>query len=452
MKKIFLTLICFALAFSIQAQSNYGQAIQQGDAAFRSRQYKKAIDKYFAAEALDPSKKAVVQQKINKVFSEIEKLREIAEKERKKAQNLANGVLELLKRSLPVRVTDVYAYYKQQADTAFTKGDYDNAIGFYQGAKLLAENTAQQIQIQKQISNSEKCFELITQAGNHAFTLDFNKAVTAYKQLQNLNPNDPKAAWRIEAFSRPETLAMLQKLKLVTVEGGSFMMGSEENSDEKPVHKVILTTYQIGTYEVTNQHYAEFLNAYGSTKIKEGEYKGETMIWEYEWSVTNNNGKWQPQEGYENHPIVYVSWYGAYEFCRYYGLNLPTEAQWEFAARGDNKSKGYTYSGSNTVDEVAEYSGNNYKNTKPVGGKKANELGIYDMSGNVWEWCSDWYSSGYYAESPEKNPEGPLKGSNRVNRGGSWYSSASSCRVANRYDYYANYRYGIMGFRFALSL
>ena len=128
---------------------------------------------------------------------------------------------------------------------------------------------------------------------------------------------------------------------------------------------------------------------------------------------------------------------------------LPTEAQWEYAARGGVKSKGYKYSGSNTIDDVAWYRSNS-SSTNPVGRKQANELGLYDMSGNVWEWCSDWY--GFYSSESQSNPIGSLTGSNRVLRGGSWNDHAGTCRVSNRYYYLPSVRYADSGFRVVLLL
>ncbi|MDR2841135.1 MAG: formylglycine-generating enzyme family protein, partial [Paludibacter sp.] len=130
-------------------------------------------------------------------------------------------------------------------------------------------------------------------------------------------------------------------------------------------------------------------------------------------------------------------------------FRLPTEAEWEYAARGGNKSKGYLYSGSNFIDEVAWYTSNSGSKSHEAGTKKANELGIYDMSGNVWEWCYDWY--GAYGSSSQTNPTGAGSGSSRVFRGGSWSRGASDCRVACRdYDTPAR-RYDILGFRLVLS-
>ena len=130
------------------------------------------------------------------------------------------------------------------------------------------------------------------------------------------------------------------------------------------------------------------------------------------------------------------------------GYRLPTEAQWEYAAKGGNGSPGnYTYSGSNTIGNVAWYYDNSENKTHEVGKKQANGLGIYDMSGNVWEWCWDWYGSSYYSSSPGTDPVGPAAGSGRVLRGGSWYSGASYARSASRGRDDPYFRYNLLGFR-----
>lgn len=202
---------------------------------------------------------------------------------------------------------------------------------------------------------------------------------------------------------------------MVYVEGGTFMMGSDDadaNSNEKPIHQVTLSDYYIGETEVTQ------------------------ALWK---AVMGSNPSYSNGD---NLPVDSVSWDDCQEFISKLNeitgenFSLPTEAQWEFAARGGNYSKGYKYSGSNDIDAVAWYGDNSGKKIHPVGTKQANELGIYDMSGNVWEWCSDW--DGPYSSVAVTDPAGPSSGSYRVNRGGSWGSDASSCRCAYRLSAPAN--------------
>ena len=169
---------------------------------------------------------------------------------------------------------------------------------------------------------------------------------------------------------------------------------------------------------------------------------------------------------YNNYPVVGVSWEQANAFCNWRTeflrkslgkegvyvepYRLPTEAEWEYAARGGNKSQGYKYSGSNTIDDVTWYDTNSAGTTHPVASKAPNELGLYDMSGSVWEWCSDWYSSSYYSSSSQNNPTGPASGSYRVFRGGSWNYNARYCRVSYRNDSSPTKRFTFLGLRLAL--
>jgi formylglycine-generating enzyme required for sulfatase activity len=227
------------------------------------------------------------------------------------------------------------------------------------------------------------------------------------------------------------------KMDWVFVKGGTFMMGdtSGVSWDKKQSgHPVTLSSFCIGKFEVTNAQYAEFLNAYKSDTVKSGEYAGEIMVYVHFWGVWKTDSVWAPYPGYANHPVLDVTWYGANEFCLNNGWRLPTDAEWEYAAKGGNLSRGYKYSGSDNIDEVAWYSPirENYPGTysHPVGGKKGNELGIYDMSGNIWEWCWDWY--GPLGSNAEVNPRGPSSGYNHVYRGGSWLSIAGNCRTTTR--------------------
>jgi len=238
------------------------------------------------------------------------------------------------------------------------------------------------------------------------------------------------------------------KKDMILVAAGDFTMGRDDvEADEKPAHKVYLDAYYIDKYEVTIAQYEAFLNAYGSDRVKSGEYTGEQMIQNYNGFLKTTQGKWQAVSGLENNPVTNVTWYGANEYAIFYGKTLPTEAQWEKAARGGNNSLGYTYSGSNNPDDVGWYAVNSNNITHPVGQKQANKLGLFDMSGNVWEWCSDWFNADYYTNCPYENPQGPMSGVGHVIRGGSWDVIKDVCSTTRRYwDYPENWSGGY-GFR-----
>jgi formylglycine-generating enzyme required for sulfatase activity len=228
----------------------------------------------------------------------------------------------------------------------------------------------------------------------------------------------------------------------VFVEGGTFQMGSNNGEDsEKPIHTVILSPFYIGKYEVTKSDWSGVMNKDKST---------------YE---------------YGEFPIEYISWYDAIEYCNKLslkegltpcysgkgknikcdwsanGYRLPTEAEWEYAARGGIKSKGFKYSGSNDIDEVAWYNGNSNNTSHKVGEKKPNELGIYDMSGNIYEYCWDWLDKDYYRDSVLYNPKGPGKGIYKIIRGGDYYNNKNFCLVSKRKGITPKVKYCQFGFR-----
>ena len=218
--------------------------------------------------------------------------------------------------------------------------------------------------------------------------------------------------------------------EMVKVGAGSFIMGctSEQgncDSDESPYHRVTISSdYYIGKYEVTQELYEAVMG------VNPSNFKGF------------------------DRPVEMVSWNDAQEFCaelsRMTGrrFRLPTEAEWEYAARGGNKCTNAKFSGSSSVANVAWYTDNSGGQTHPVGKLRPNELGIYDMSGNVWEWCQDWY--GTYGSNTQTDPQGPSSGQYRVLRGGSWYNYASRCRVAIRSYFSPGYRFNYCGFRVVL--
>ena len=227
---------------------------------------------------------------------------------------------------------------------------------------------------------------------------------------------------------------------MVRVEGGTFMMGSNErkaDSKEKPVHQVTLSTYYIGETEVTQALWEAVM---GTTVSQQG-YK--------------ENPSWPMYGEGPNYPMYYISWDECQTFVQKLSqltgkqFRLPTEAEWEYAARGGQKSRGYKYAGSKKLDDVAWHCDNSGVHTHPVAMKQANELGLYDMSGNVWEWCQDWFD--LYSNRAETNPKGPSRGTYRVTRGGGWlYIQWMDCRLSNRGGFFPSNRHSDLGLRLAL--
>lgn len=227
-----------------------------------------------------------------------------------------------------------------------------------------------------------------------------------------------------EASASP---AGLNLPEMVFVAGGTFSMGSKTGgSDKRPVHTVKLDDFHIGKYEVTQ---AQWL------------------------SVMGNDGHVNYFDGCPDCPVERVSWNNVMDFIKKLNAatgkkyRLPTEAEWEFAARGGNKSRSYKYSGSDSSYNVAWRNGNSDNATHPVGLKSPNELGLHDLSGNVWEWCSDWYSASFYSITPKVNPTGPAKGTERVLRGGSWFQDTFGLNVTDRKSLDPEWRLGFVGFR-----
>ncbi|WP_091897589.1 SUMF1/EgtB/PvdO family nonheme iron enzyme [Polaribacter sp. KT25b] len=227
--------------------------------------------------------------------------------------------------------------------------------------------------------------------------------------------------------------AQAQTPEFIKVTGGTFTMGDEHGlggDDEQPTHQVTLTDYYIGKTEVTVAQYRNYCNA-----------TGVNMPEEPNWGWNSND------------PIVNVSWNDAINYCDWLSekldknITLPTEAQWEFAARGGNQSKGYKYAAGRSMATAGWYEDNSGDKAHAVAQKKANELGLYDMSGNVWEWCLDWYKSDYYSTSPSKNPKNTARANGKVIRGGSWNYEASYCRVAYRSNRRPDNRFSPYGFR-----
>ena len=284
------------------------------------------------------------------------------------------------------------------------------------------------------------CLATLNTMGQTNGTITRQRKTTAKKETQQRKrtqaaPKKTQPARQAQQ-QKPAVSTSMPKVSLddimrnmVYVEGGTFTMGatSEQQNpedDEKP-HRVSLSSFYIGKYEVTQ------------------------ALWKA--VMGSNPSHWKG----DNLPVENVSWNDCQTFLLKLNamtgktFRLPTEAEWEFAARGGNRNRGYQYSGSNVLSDVAWYADNSGSKTHNVGAKAPNELGIYDMSGNVWEWCQDW--KGSYSSSAQTNPKGPSSGSYRVCRGGSWDGGAGGCRVADRgYDAPDDGDFNL-GFRLALS-
>lgn len=258
---------------------------------------------------------------------------------------------------------------------------------------------------------------------------------------------DKKAIWRVlEEIDSLVSDNVVFKVKaelidfgyneMILVDGGEFKMGNIiGGKDEQPEHNVKINSFYIGKYEITVKQFRNFCKA--TTK-----------------EMPDNNLPW-----IDNHPMSYVSWYDGVNFCKWlseltgYSFRLPTEAEWEYAAKGGRKDKGFKFAGSDNINNVAWYSLNSggYSHVE-VGKLSPNELGIYDITGNVWEWCSDWYGKNYYQISQVKNPQGLPSGLAKVARGGSWREQANSITKTFRFYMTPTASSNYMGFRVVREL
>lgn len=264
-------------------------------------------------------------------------------------------------------------------------------------------------------------------ARSHTYSADKYLTVQTGKGYLSIELLDPDIIFQYNPGSRLKNCTDAIALNMVAVKGGSFNMGNATGDEnEKPVHTVKLHDFFMSKYEVTQEQWRAVMG--------------------------DNPGYFK---GCPDCPVENIDWEDAMRFIarlneltgKHY--RLPTEAEWEYAARGGTETAGNQYSGSNTLNDVAWYYQNSNKKTHPVGTKMPNELGIYDMSGNVWEWCSDWYGETYYAGSPLDNPRGPLTGDMHVLRGGSWFDFDIECLTIHRFHPLSDYRKYVIGFRLA---
>ena len=229
--------------------------------------------------------------------------------------------------------------------------------------------------------------------------------------------------------------------RLVHVPAGAFRMGNDVGPPpERPAHTVTLDGFFIAQHPVTNAQYRRFVAATGHRVPFLDDARAARENWDGQ--------RRRPPDGRGAHPVVLVSWHDARAYCRWAGGRLPTEAEWEKAARGGLVGKNYPWG-----DEIGRDSANydNPAGTTPVGRYPPNGYGLSDMAGNVWEWAADWYALEYYATSPDRNPHGPQTGRVKVLRGGAWLLFPEFCRVSYRFRNNPDFRFNLIGFRLARS-
>jgi formylglycine-generating enzyme required for sulfatase activity len=212
----------------------------------------------------------------------------------------------------------------------------------------------------------------------------------------------------------PEEVEGKDRARMVLIPAGEFWMGSSVEigkDDEHPLHRIWVDAFYIDEHEVTLDQYDRFCAATRRKKV--------------------DDAGW----GRGDRPVINITWFDAAAYCNWAGKRLPTEAEWEKACRGGTESAYFFGNDASRLDDYAWYRDNAGKTTQPVKRKKPNPFGLFDMHGNVWEWCEDWYAEDYYAGSPERNPRGPESGRFRVLRGGSWFSDADGVRAGHRRDY-----------------
>lgn len=321
--------------------------------------------------------------------------------------------------------------YHALAKALCNKPDYNKAWEYIEKSILLKPDDSEMLMTRCQIyknkglieeakKDAEHGIELAKKAGNGSLLTDFRRL---QDELSGIKETDEPL---IDISVGKETFRM------VKVKGGVYTMGATSEQGDKayirefPVHNVLLDDY----------------------------YIGETVVTQGLWNAVMRENP--SRFNGDNLPVETVVWNDVREFVERLNLEtgrtfrLPTEAEWEYAARGGSKSQGYKYSGSDNLDEVAWYEDNSGKKTHPVKGKKANELGLYDMSGNVWEWCHDWFWG--YSGDAQSNPQGPSSGVERVRRGGGCRSLSRNCRVSSRSSNAPAHQYYCLGFRLVMCL
>lgn len=331
--------------------------------------------------------------------------------------------------------------YNELGILAQNSGDYKTALAYFKkGFKIGNSTQSAKADIKDRMATC--CMNLNK----------YKDAIKNWEEALSMKNWYPDERAALESDLQKAKEALYQRYEnMVFVEGGTFFMGCEDgDNDEKPVHEVKVDDFYIDKYPVTYAQYCNYLNEHCHDAYTFNSWVKTSKIKNVGGdSISHVGGKYIVENGFENHPIDCVTWEGVRCYLLFNDSRLPTEAEWEFTARGGNISRGYTYSGSNKPDDVAWCKINSNEITHPVGTKKPNELEIYDMSGNVYEWCSDFYDENYYKNSDPENPRGPKNGGfERVKRGGDIQSDDYGIRCTKRHYSDSFFEYGkLAGFR-----
>ena len=357
---------------------------------------------------------------------------------------LANGYIEMA----------FFAYLRKTSILQKIKREEDVS----QSDLLFANKNIVPICIEKALryknTQSDLLYTGLMRAVRHAYLSGEDSSATYFLNI----------AKQLQSNYKLDTL-MTDKTEMVKIKGGTFEMGSSEgNADEQPIHSVTLSDFQMSKYEITAHQYCLFLNDIKSKiklqKVADLDHSGDvlwqlndTTSWFREYSVFYDSiqQKFLPKSGFKARPMNCITWYGAKAYCEWAKGRLPTEAEWEYAANGGKEKSVYSYAGSHFVHSVAWFKGNAQKlgnETQIVGTRQPNVFGLYDMSGNVREWCEDWYDEKFYGKVPNtKDPLNKNKNITKVSRGGSWVNINNDCRITDRSGNDPNIRISNYGFR-----
>jgi len=336
--------------------------------------------------------------------------------------------------------TNNCSLYINSGISKFISGEYSKAVNNLDAAKKCTADK-QNESLDEYIFKATACLDY-KELGDYNFENEnYHQAILYYNQILSINPNDEnckkKCKYCLEKIIPQENMAL--------VESGVFVMGSNlGEANEKPEHEVSISSFYIDKYETTNLEFSIFLNL---KNIGLDSAKQLIELNETDCKIEYINGWYKPVTGYEDFPVVEVNWYGANAYAQWLGKRLPTEAEWEFAAKGGNNTRNTKFCGANIPDSIAVFRDNSNLNINIIGSKLPNELGIYDMSGNVWEWCSDWYMQNFYFMSPYENPQVINDTDYKVLKGGGCSSLETNLRPQYRNYYFPDEAQKSFGFR-----